>query len=464
MSRRRSPNQKKVFWTITALAAVFATLIFVSAAYMISPQAVGDTIITEVKGAIIYTHNAKPNRDERITISKVTADGLVPVADNIKHSQDNNGKIEQTPNRTYSAKVSAGLEFGRTYRFTLTGGCSVDVIVPTASAISTKTKLRIYDSKLMPTPLEQSFAYIPLPRIDAGCVNPTPTPSPTPSPSPTSVHPNDPVAVAFGASECSEQYDIMLVLDASGSMRDKNRSDLMKRVVARAIERGKFHGGDVDQLALVTFSSPAVVRQSFTTDFNAVGDKVKAMTFSADASNISRGVGVASQEFATKRRADKPGLVIVISDNKSILGTDGEATAAADAANNRLRYFALSVRDRSNDLVKIARAGKGSYLNVANDSQVNDDVDTLFARIDSLVQSCATLSLSVNPNVLATGEMGQLTFVAVNHTRHSLDDAVVSQSLPAVVNANNSQTVTVHFPAIASGQTASQSVEITGNN
>ncbi len=506
MSRRKSPNPKKVFWIILGLSALVVVGAAVTTAILGSPQASTDTInVDKLQGAIIYPVDSTPTTETVKLVRVVTngAGGENVIADNIAISQTDNAKIDRKPNRTFSVTSSTvpTLKIGDTYRFKLANGCYSEFKVPSLDKLTLKNKIAVLDRRFMPdTPVGFTF-YRELDRIDYACAgSPTPTPSPsvspstsptptaTPTPTPTpssttSTLPTatstttasstpaggDPVAVPIRPVFCSDKspkLDVIFVADASGSMDDSAAGNLMKSFVARMVNQNKLRPA-TDRGSLITFSNPTVVRIEFTTDYASIKERVNAMTFGADASNITAGVLKASDlvRGSTRQSPQVPVVVVMMSDNQSEMTAQARTIADQDATRYLSRYFAVSFAGRNPRLVELARAGQGSYMNVANSGQVNTAVDSLMSRIDSLVEGCTSLELAVAPKTVKVGQTTEATFTLKNFTRNNLTNSTLTQLLPTGLQTeDNRSRVSLTIPLINSGQTLTQKINLKGAN
>lgn len=480
MSRRKSHHPKRLFWTFVGLAILIASAIFVMVSIWGSPLASGEAIpLVKLQGSVVYPAGTSPV-SETVTLVRVASSGEESVvASAIPLSQTDNAKIDAVPNRTFSITGTElpSLLVGSTYRFKLANGCYSEFTVPDTQTLGNKSKIAGFDSKLTPDTASDITHFLELVRIKSDCqTNPTPVPStaPTASPSPTPAETTapeaseaqapvvNPKATPFRSVFCSDntsKLDVIFLVDASGSMKASAAGGLMKRFVARVVEQQIFNP-TTDRGNLISYSNPTSVRIEFTTEFSSIKERVNAITFEADASNIYPGIRTASEQLRAKRQDSKtPVVVIAMSDSESTMSSEALTLAEQDAELHLARYFGISFAGRNNHLINLAKSGKGGYFNVANSGQINTTVDALVSQINGLVEHCAKLEVSLSPNSLKVGQTIEATLTAKNNSRTSISNATVTQNLPTGLQTEAKQTsISITIPSIANGQSFSQKV------
>lgn len=476
------------------LAVLLGGTIFTYAAMNMSPQASSDSIAVEIKGAILYPESMTPDDvNERISLTQVTGATEQVLMSGLKHSEKNNEKIDNTPNRSYSLSAPIGLTYGSTIRLHLykegaspSVGCYTEFTIPSASKLAGKDKLRLDDKQFMPADPAETTAVYELDRIKAGCAtNQTPSPSPTaattasPTPLPTistsatpTVKPSSTptqttqtnLVVPFDSHVCSKttsKVNFVFVVDNSGSMTDdEDRKNAMQATVRRVTRQLKAD----DKAAVISFSNPTDIKVRLTSNMDDVTNAVNNLQFGAKNSNINGGVKRAS-DLLLEQAPGEPAVVLVISDHLSTMTNEAKVIARADASKN-VRYMTGVVGGNNNNFLdELAEAGKGSYLFLPNGADLDEKVTRIINGLNRAYSNCVTLTPTLEKSSIVDDETTTLTITVGNFSREAIKAGTVTQALPdGIVTTDNKKSVSVSVPALDSGKTYAKTFTVKGDN
>ena len=136
--------------------------------------------------------------------------------------------------------------------------------------------------------------------------------------------------------------DIMLVLDASGSMRaedfkPRNRLEISKKVIADFIGKRKH-----DQIGLIVFSANAFTLCPLTTDYAMLLDYLKSVDFNTvgeDGTAIGTAIATAAARLKDSRARSR--VIILLTDGANNRGEIDPATAAKIAGALSIKIYAV---------------------------------------------------------------------------------------------------------------------------
>jgi predicted ribosomally synthesized peptide with SipW-like signal peptide len=177
----------------------------------------------------------------------------------------------------------------------------------------------------------------------------------------------------------SESVDVAIVLDESGSM--SNGDVDATRDAARAFVDELVSG---DAAASVAFASSADVRQSITTDLEAVkdaiGDQNMDSSFSpprtSGSTDVTEALNAAQDDLVNNGRADANNIIVLLSDGGPN-SVSGALTAADDAKSAGTRIitlgFGLSEGSSAENFMKAAAGTTPNSLSDYNDGSPYDD-------------------------------------------------------------------------------------------
>lgn len=205
---------------------------------------------------------------------------------------------------------------------------AVETATPTATPPPTATATRAPTSTPTATPTAT-----PAPTA-------TPTPTASPSPSPTAVPPRPaflPIALKDPGCPPADRFvDVVLVIDASTSMRgltERGRPKL--EAVVEAAEAFLGHGirlsAGQDRAAVVAFNDQPHVLQGLTSDRSRLRAALQRIAV-REQSRVDLGVAAAAAELTGPLRRPGAAAMIVLSDGRANPAPGSDAVAAARAA------------------------------------------------------------------------------------------------------------------------------------
>lgn len=136
--------------------------------------------------------------------------------------------------------------------------------------------------------------------------------------------------------------DIMLLLDASGSMRaedfqPRNRLEMSKRVITDFV-KGRKH----DQIGLIVFSANAFTLCPLTTDYQMLADYLKTVDFNTVGEDgTAIGTAIATAVSRLKDSRAKSRVIILLTDGANNRGEIDPATAAKLAAALGIKIYTV---------------------------------------------------------------------------------------------------------------------------
>ncbi|MCE6989197.1 VWA domain-containing protein [Dyadobacter sp. CY323] len=205
-----------------------------------------------------------------------------------------------------------------------------------------------------------------------------------------------PQIISERTDQYSEGIDIMLLLDISDSMTEKdlspNRLEAAKKV-ARQFIKGRFQ----DRIGLIVFAGEAVSLCPLTTDYellNGFLDEINAKMIPTAGTAIGSALAVAVNRMRETKGESK--VAILISDGDNTSGNLGPTTAAQLANAFGVKVYTISVgrikKAASTDstlaralidegeLQNIAGLGNGKYFRATD----NTALESVFKQIDQL--------------------------------------------------------------------------------
>merc|ERR1719262_203346 len=135
----------------------------------------------------------------------------------------------------------------------------------------------------------------------------------------------------IGDEICIAKQDLVILLDASGSMR-KEGFDAMKAFAANLTSKyqSEYYGAEAMKIGVVLFGnghlieapdgsniiSPAIKVQSLTDDLDLVKSKIEGSLFQKGFTNMAQGLVAAKDLLEKGGRKDAQSAVLVLSDGK----------------------------------------------------------------------------------------------------------------------------------------------------
>jgi len=169
----------------------------------------------------------------------------------------------------------------------------------------------------------------------------------------------------------SESIDVAVVLDESGSMSNSDVTATRNAAVAFVDE---LLSGDA--AAAVAFASAADVRQSVTTDLQAVKDAITGEPRTSGSTDITEALNTAQNDLVNNGRADADNIIVLLSDGGP--NSPSSALTAADnakSAGTRIITlgFGLTAGSGAENFMKAAAGTTPNSLSDYNDGPPNDD-------------------------------------------------------------------------------------------
>jgi uncharacterized protein YegL len=178
------------------------------------------------------------------------------------------------------------------------------------------------------------------------------------------------------AGGSAEQFGVVLLIDASNSMRGEAIDGAMAAARAFASKRTK-----LEQLAVVAFNDKSQVVLPFTTDPEAIDSALQETPHLAYGTHIYDGVETSLRLIAhAKIRAAS---IVVLSDGADTGSHATEAVAAAAANREHVRVFTVGLRSAGFDpakLQQLAADGGGQYSLASSPAQLREIYSALGAK------------------------------------------------------------------------------------
>lgn len=189
----------------------------------------------------------------------------------------------------------------------------------------------------------------------------------------------------------TEGIDIMLLMDASASMQNKdfepNRFIASQRTAQRFVEKRP-----TDRIGLVVFAKYAMLQAPLTLDHEALQEYISAMYLGMIESNftaIGDGLGVASNHLKDSKAKSK--VIILLTDGDSNAGSIDPVLAAKAAAAYGIRVYTIgaasapgktmysSQEDEINEglLLEIAQLTGGQFFRAQNATELTNIYNTI---------------------------------------------------------------------------------------
>lgn len=140
--------------------------------------------------------------------------------------------------------------------------------------------------------------------------------------------------------------DIIITLDASGSMaaedfRPRNRFEVAKELIGEFIDQRTS-----DRIGLVTFGARAATRVPVTFDHQIARTALEQATVGENGDGTAIGHAIATSVNRLRNSAARSRIIVLITDGVNNAGSIEPATAAALAARFGIRIYAIGVGSR----------------------------------------------------------------------------------------------------------------------
>jgi tight adherence protein B len=181
------------------------------------------------------------------------------------------------------------------------------------------------------------------------------------------------------AGGSAEQFGVVLLIDASNSMRGKTIDGAMAAARAFAQQRTR-----LEQLAIVTFNDQSHVLLPFTNDATAIDASLRETPRLSYGTHVYDGVETGLRLLAHSHI--RAGAIVVLSDGADTGSRASEAAAAAAAGRAHVRVFTVGLRSAGFDpdaLERLASDANGQYSLATSPAQLQQiyaELGAKFAR------------------------------------------------------------------------------------
>lgn len=152
-----------------------------------------------------------------------------------------------------------------------------------------------------------------------------------------------PQQLAAGLPETTSGVDIVLALDASGSMKAEDFQPMNRLEVAKRAAADFVKDRPNDRIGLVTFAGQAVTQAPLTLDHDAVGNAIRRVEIGrlADGTAIGTALATAANRLRSSEAASK--VAILLTDGVNNAGEIDPVTAAEAARALGVRVYTIGV-------------------------------------------------------------------------------------------------------------------------
>lgn len=217
------------------------------------------------------------------------------------------------------------------------------------------------------------------------CPAPTPTATPTTDPSVTPSPTPTPTAPA-PSPLCPSRFDIMLVLDESGSISAAD-FQLEKQFAVDMVNSFSL-GESASKIGAVMFSTGARLVLPLTGSNAVATNTITAVQQAGGFTDTAVGLSTAIDELVVNGRPEAADVVILVTDGQS---TGNDPVPIADAARGSVTFFAVGIGDGVSEAELQAIAGDpGNYFGAASFSAVGAIREELVMAICPLIGGTPT--------------------------------------------------------------------------
>ena len=197
-------------------------------------------------------------------------------------------------------------------------------------------------------------------------------------------------------SSCPQEVspvDVMLVLDISASMLDKNKIGNARRAAKAFID-----AMDLTQsrVGLVAFNQDAGVHSPLTSNGAAVKTRIDALSPTGQ-TNISLAIDVATQEMGSSKRGVQQAMIVLTDGYNTVAGADPVPTAAARAKTEGIIVVTVCAGGDCDPGLEAAASSPDLYFNVPD----TDELDKLYTRLAGALQANAIVQWTIEDVVPA---------------------------------------------------------------
>lgn len=140
----------------------------------------------------------------------------------------------------------------------------------------------------------------------------------------------------------SEGIDIILIIDASGSMRAEDFRPNNRLYVAKQVARQFVDGRRGDRIGTVVFAGEAYTQCPLTLDYGVLNELIGTIDF-VEPDGTAIGMAIASAVNRLRKSEARSKVVILLTDGRNNAGAIDPATAAEAAAALRVKIYTIGV-------------------------------------------------------------------------------------------------------------------------
>lgn len=141
----------------------------------------------------------------------------------------------------------------------------------------------------------------------------------------------------------SEGIDIVLAIDASGSMKAEDFKPNNRLYVARNVAAQFVDGREGDRIGLVVFSGEAYTQCPLTLDYGVLKQLIEAIDFGLQPDGTAVGMAIANSINRLRKSQAKSKVVILLTDGRNNSGEIDPITAAEAARALRIKIYTIGV-------------------------------------------------------------------------------------------------------------------------
>jgi Ca-activated chloride channel family protein len=144
-------------------------------------------------------------------------------------------------------------------------------------------------------------------------------------------------------SVLTEGIDIMLVLDASGSMLTEDWQPTNRIAVAKSTVSDFIAGRTTDRIGMVVFAAQAFTQCPLTLDYNVLQELLAAIEVGViDENSTAIGMGIATAANRLRESDAKSKIVVLLTDGRNNAGEIDPVTAARAAGALGIRIYSIA--------------------------------------------------------------------------------------------------------------------------
>lgn len=200
-----------------------------------------------------------------------------------------------------------------------------------------------------------------------------------------------PVVIDFSDPRNRNGIDIVLSLDASGSMNasgfgsDESRSsrfEIVQKIASDFVMKRR-----EDNVGVVVFGDFAFIATPVTYEKEIISEMIGYLSHGMAGQNTAIGEGVAQAVRALKDSKAKSKVIILLTDGEHNSGAISPKEAVAMAQKAKIKLYTIGIGEKgefdSKLLAQMARDGGGEYFSAGNEKELKE----VYAQIDTLERS-----------------------------------------------------------------------------